>query len=167
LRLLWELPDGKAQLPVGVPVAIIELRGDCNSRPPNTRANGEAKNLPLGWTLVEEGEVMPYSVVDCDRISGTFAAWFNRAAESPARVGMYWRLMGRVAAHELMHALLRTTEHGRTDATRARVRSGDLLFGARLEPEEVAALRRLGQSRMRVAERSNRNTSPSAPVSSP
>jgi len=56
---------------------------------------------------------------------------------------MYWRLVGRVMAHELMHALLRRPGHDNTDCARPVIAAYDLHVEPRLHPSEIAALRNL------------------------
>ena len=169
LRFRWELPNGKSQITVNGQLVMIEMRGHCHSWPLRESGQEEHQDLPLGWTLIKAGEVVPYSVVDCDGIAQMMRRQRNPPPGTAAWTSMYWLLTGRVVAHELMHALLRTTGHGRTDTTRARLRFDDLIFPARLEREEVAALRRLGQESpgVQFAGRAHTESAVPAPASSP
>jgi hypothetical protein len=102
-----------------------------------SRLSGQIK---LGWTRVREGRVLPESAVDCDRIAEVvFAA--NRHENNLALLhGTYTRVVSRVMAHELMHALLRTLEHHFAFEAGHAVRPKDLLEPARLEPSQIEAL---------------------------
>ena len=65
---------------------------------------------------------------------------------SPAFDRLYARLLGRVIAHELGHILLSSTDHSASGLMRQEFDKKDVLYGARdglrLEPEQVAMLRR-------------------------
>jgi hypothetical protein len=121
------------------------MRGDCmpmgQEHPPS-----DQQRRTLGWTRVnEDGEVTPFLMVDCDQI----AALVQQTAHPPVHrtfdYGAFWRLAARVMAHELLHSLLGTPEHQPTDCARSPLLRRDLRLAARLNPQEAAALRRIGR----------------------
>jgi hypothetical protein len=91
----------------------------------------------LGWTQRVDGEIVPYSTIDCDGIARMIA--LDESARPMA--GMKYRhLSARVVAHELLHVLLHTSEHGGTVLRRWRVESGTFQQPGWLSAEEIAAL---------------------------
>ncbi len=149
LDLRWEILDGKHGSKTYNRVVMIEMRGRCTPfRAVEATPQGGTPEggLSLGWTLIGNGEVLPFAVVSCDQIAVAMA---NMRAQMPNRQvfpSMYTRLAGRVVAHELMHTLLRTPEHHASDATRSPLHPADLDVQAQLRPEEVTALRGIARS---------------------
>jgi len=152
LDLRWEMLKCNRQPGSYDRVVVIEMRGVCDPNQSKRPEPGPDAKVHLGWTMVNDGEVLPYAVVDCDQITrvlsgaprrGTdfaFSAMYNFRA-------MYNRLASRVLAHELMHVLLRTSEHHQSDCMRSPLRPIDLETEPRLQPSEIAALRRIMRAR--------------------
>ncbi len=141
--LRWHILDPDVRQPQSDRVVIVEMLGSCTPWR-NDYMAAEPERRPLGWTRLEDGEVMPFATVDCDQIALALLAEPRRTPNHEAIHGKYWNLMARVLAHELMHALLRTAEHFGTDCTRSPLRAYGLYVPAQLQPSEVAALRQLG-----------------------
>jgi hypothetical protein len=124
---------------------VIDLHGFCG--PALLRDAGDTEPLrefPLGWTFVVGGEVLPTSMVDCDRITRATLQIGLARSHREWRDLLYVRLAGQVMAHELMHALLRTSDHDGADLTRSPVYLGDLRPLPRLTPAQITALRQIG-----------------------
>jgi len=64
----------------------------------------------LGWTHTTDGEVLPFTNVECDRIR-RFIDPLVRGESWLEREQALGRAMGRVIAHELYHILTNTTRH--------------------------------------------------------
>ena len=125
-------------------ILIVQMRGNCSSQfsvdlgPPEP-------GLALGRTVVNDGEVIPFSIVDCDQVARVVA---HAARSLPARLlvsNMYARLAGRVLVHEMLHALLGSTGHDPAGFARSPIQAGDLTTMPRLTPAQLTALQRLGR----------------------
>ena len=125
---------------------IIDLHGSCGSALLRDAGDVEAlREFPLGWTLVVGGEVLPTSLVDCDRIMRASLQIGLARSHPEWRNLLYVRLAGRVVAHELMHALLRISDHDGADLTRSPLRLEDFRRPLpRLTPAQITALRQIG-----------------------
>jgi len=89
-------------------IVVVRLRGDC--RAPSMPAGPPDELGPLAWTHVSHGTVLPFSEVECERVT--------RAAHSALIGGervraqqMVGRALGRVVAHELIHIFLQQKSH--------------------------------------------------------
>ena len=102
------------------------------------------RELPLGWTFVVGGEVMPNAMVDCDRITRASLQMGLARSHREWRDLLYVRLASRVIAHELMHTLLRISDHDGADLTRSPLQLEDLRPLPRLTPAQITALRQIG-----------------------
>jgi len=128
LTLSW-LSSQAAQVPdVDGRMAIIRLRGLC-------RASGPARADPvvdangdpvLGQTHIVDGHVLPIADVLCDAVR-KLVEHDLKTAPPRDREELLGRALGRVAAHELYHILVGTTEHARSGLSRPGQSSTELL----------------------------------------
>jgi hypothetical protein len=151
LSLRWEVGPQKR---VGSydRVVVVTLKGVCSEHrvydyPEGTLVNGS----PLGWTYVNDGELIPHSALDCDQIARALAERRRRLPQQFTIRNVHARLAARVLVHEMMHVLLRTSDHDAADFTRPTLRLEDLKTGLRLRPEQISALRRIGRGSPGVA----------------
>lgn len=142
LDLRWEILQSGRQPGTYNRVAVVQMHGTC--APTETRGTSSG-SLRLGWTAVNEGEVLPYATIDCDQIARVLASSRNPSVNRQLWPTIYARLAGRVLAHELIHVLLRSPEHSDSDCARSPLRSIDLDLQARLSDAEVAALKQIGR----------------------
>ncbi|MBI3694800.1 MAG: hypothetical protein HY238_08175 [Acidobacteria bacterium] len=145
LDLHWEMVGAGHHPGAYDRVVVLEMRGYCSGL---RSLNGEPPpegGLPLGWTLINNGEVIPYAIVDCDQMARALAQPQLRIQSRQLLPSLYSRLASRVVAHELMHTLLRSADHHDSDCTRSPLRAVDLTREVRLRPNEVAALREIGR----------------------
>lgn len=88
-------------------IVVVSFQGTCRSDvlPPQV-----SHISALGWTHMTDGQVLPFSEVDCDRIRELMMAALTwaRPAERERLLG---RAMARVLAHELYHFFTNTKEH--------------------------------------------------------
>jgi hypothetical protein len=106
--LEWRsLPHETAE-PVEAPIVIVAMHGIC--QPPQ-----RADVLPpliapssLATTAVSEGEVLPFSSIECETLSRMLGA---PLAKQEKQDFLYGRAMGRLIAHELFHILTKTRDH--------------------------------------------------------
>jgi hypothetical protein len=144
LRFRWAVAPPVQEV-CGHRTVMIELRGSCGPALMRDSADaGPLRELPLGWTFVIGGEVLPNSVVDCDRITRGALQMGLARSHREWRDLLYVRLAAQVVSHELMHALLRTSDHDNADLTRSPLRLEDLRPLPRLTPAQITALREIG-----------------------
>jgi hypothetical protein len=123
------------------PLAVVQLRGTCA-----ITAVPSAKVGALASTAVADGQIIPFSWVDCSTLTRVLSA--PLASEPGARRDfLYGRAMARLLAHELYHVLLKTGDHSREGLARPGFTTNDLLTErfefeqttlARLRPTVVA-----------------------------
>ena len=95
----------------------------------------------LGETHTVDGEVLPFSDIQCDA-ARRFLERDMRALPAAEQDEVLGRALGRVVAHELYHILLKTRTHARTGLGRPVLSCADLMttrhaFGA-AEPQRLA-----------------------------
>jgi hypothetical protein len=85
---------------------------------------------PLAITRTSDGQVQPFGEVDCDRVVSTARGAMSGTDYSRGDFLM-GRAMGRVVAHELVHMLTKSGQHG-TEGVAKPTLSGRQLIGASL-----------------------------------
>ncbi len=116
-------------------IVVLKFQGHCtmeglSPRPPIPGA--------LAVTYVVNGEILPFSDVDCERIRTNVRA---AGAYDPKHAEfLLGRALGRVVAHELLHMLSKSNVHGRRGVMRGWL-SGDELIGNRLSLAHEDAVR--------------------------
>jgi hypothetical protein len=104
-------------------LVVVSLRGYCEAKRPALPMVGEP--VALGYTYLSEGEPMPFSAIECDRIRSVLRAapaWYRGENDEV----LFGGALGRVLAHELSHAIGRTCEHTRTGFKRKSLSTTDL-----------------------------------------
>jgi hypothetical protein len=101
-------------------LVVLRLLGSCRFEP--AMAASEVRGLPYAVTWISDGEVQPFGEVYCDRVVSATRDAMSQGdyARGNQVVG---RAMGRVLAHELMHMLTKSSEHG-TEGVAQRALSG-------------------------------------------
>jgi hypothetical protein len=107
----WHTAD---QLDTAPFLVVVELSGNCSPG----GASILPENTSLASTSVTDGQVLPFSTVNCSALT---------RAIGPTRENLYGRAMARVLAHELYHVLTQTTDHGRAGIAKACFSTADLL----------------------------------------
>jgi hypothetical protein len=96
---------------------------------------------PLAYAHTVNGEVLPFGVVECDRVKGSVksAMWGRDYKDGNMLMG---RALGRVLAHELYHILAKTEDHAH-DGVARKALSGKALISDKLtfRPEEIEKLK--------------------------
>jgi hypothetical protein len=119
------------------------MRGHCNPSAARGPYGAPGPKAPLGWTFINDGEVIPRVAVDCDAIGGLASKMRGRFTNSLMVERTFVRMLGRVVGHEMLHALLATPDHHNSAYTRAHLRSADLAGTPRLSSEEASRLRQV------------------------
>ncbi len=107
-RFEWRALEGVHGNEVSVELAVVTFQGHCGvdgvaPRGVHTRA--------LGWTHVSDGNILPFSGVDCDGIR-QFVQNGLMGYKAVEREAAFGRAVGRVLAHELYHIFADTKHHG-------------------------------------------------------
>jgi len=89
-------------------LVVVKLTGGCSCR---GFLKFTREILVLGTTAVVDGRVLPYSEVRCDAVRRLLPD-IEFAADRRAGDAALGRVLGRVLAHELYHAVLGTPHHG-------------------------------------------------------
>jgi hypothetical protein len=120
-------------------LVMVRFKGKCMLEPVPILYDERG---PFAFAYGSDGDVLPFSEVECDRVTSSVhsAMGFDDYARPDYLMG---RALGRVLAHELVHILTRSAEHGHEGVTQATL-SGRELIGAplRLTREDVERLRR-------------------------
>lgn len=125
-------------------VVVVRMKGQCkmDNFPVLLDERG-----PLAYTHTTDGEVLPFSEVQCDRI---------RRSINSAMVGgdrgradqLFGRAMGRVLAHEMFHIFAQTGQHGKQGVAKTALSGSQLISDSLpMDPHEV---RTLQESRRRA-----------------
>jgi hypothetical protein len=138
-RFEWYELSAAKMAGTSVELAVVTFQGRCDT---NTLLRFPAMPIkPLGFTSVTDGEILPFTTVDCDGTRNFLAATLMRfpASERPAAFG---RALGRVLAHELYHIFAKTQHHGRTGVAKEAYTVFDLMADEfELEEEQFELLR--------------------------
>ena len=116
----WRLLGTRGQNPVRG-LVVVRLTGSCSAEG-ISQPMGSGR-LTLGSTAVVEGHVLPYCRIECDAVRQFLAGW---PCGRISKETQYGQALGHVLAHELYHALLRTTHHHSAGFTKAIQRPQDL-----------------------------------------
>ena len=96
-------------------LVVVKFHGACDANAPSRRWSGTP--AALAYTHVSDGQVLPFSEVDCDEVRSFVSA------KSDLEFG---RALGRVMAHELHHILTRSQTHPREGVARRSLSSTEL-----------------------------------------
>lgn len=123
LRFDWRSLSGVRGNEVSVELAVVAFKGRCDV----------ARLLPrsvqpgaLGWTHVSNGNILPFSDVDCDRVR-SFVQGTLLTVSRDDREEAFGRALGRVMAHELYHIFANTLKHGSCGVAKESYSVQDLL----------------------------------------
>jgi len=117
----WETRAGE----VSRGLAVINFRGRCEL---TGLIHEHPDGGPLGWTYVTDGEVLPFSDVDCDRVRAFLSDSLLRLHPYD-RAHAFGRALARVLAHELYHVITETRHHGSSGVAQPAYSVSDLLAG--------------------------------------
>ncbi len=128
LQLHWRLLERRSSDEGFSDLVVVKLHGRCNmagiqdGSPPGP----ENENQVLGSTHVSEGQILPFTDVECDRIRRSIATLASGASPA-ARESLLGRAMGRVLAHELFHIFGNTVKHGRQGVAKTSLSPRELI----------------------------------------
>jgi hypothetical protein len=119
-------------------LVVVRFKGRCHVQPFVDET--QPGLVTLGSTLVSDGHVLPFTEINCEQVRKTLPyAGTSCDQERQCALG---RALGRVVAHELYHALAKTTAHGGKGLAKATQSLRDLVVGAlRFSPADSEAIR--------------------------
>jgi hypothetical protein len=132
------LDDPRSGQPVEE-LVVVRFKGRCQAVPGVRPQN--AYGGALGWTHISDGEVLPFSDIDCDR---TWALIQQQLGGEPEAEHdrILGRALGRVLAHELYHIFANTTRHTASGLSKACYTAAELADGVfRFQSEAFAKMR--------------------------
>jgi hypothetical protein len=146
VQLDWRML-GEDPLAAYSDLVVMTFRGTCEYEP---AAPLYDELGPLAMTHTSNGEVQPFGEVNCDRVVGSARTAMTGSDYSRANL-LIGRAMGRVVAHELVHMLTKSGQHG-TEGVEKPALSGRQLIAASLPLSafDIARLRRELRGRGRV-----------------
>ena len=111
-------------------LVVLKFQGKCRVEawPENDRVTG---TRALGETLVADGHVLPFTEVRCDAVRQALR-YLRPEANQGEKQKALGLAMGRVVAHELYHALARTTTHAARGLAKAAESLEDLVAGPQI-----------------------------------
>ena len=156
-RVEWRSLDADRGQDADAPLmAVLELNGTCGIAPGYSSSERPASgSLSLATTSVTDGQVLPFSALNCATLTRSVIAGLTQEAGA-RRDFLYGRAMARVVAHELYHVLVRSTDHARAGVARSCFSTSDLLT-ERFE-FEGATLARLRHGQDTVADAGDEST---------
>ena len=113
IRLDWRLASDNDGKKTFTGLMVLKFKGACRVEagpPPEVDSAELGEIFSLGSTAVVNGRVLPFSVVECDRLRKALAL-MSPSASRLQRQNALGVALGRIVAHELYHVLARTTEH--------------------------------------------------------
>ena len=133
LNVEWRSPQEASEAAVDN-LVVVQFKGKCILEPVGYLYDERG---PLAFTSTTNGDVLPFSEVACDQVTSVirtamFAGDYNHA---DALLG---RALARVVAHEVIHMLTKSGEHGHAGIARSAF-SGKQLIGEALPlfPEDL------------------------------
>jgi hypothetical protein len=124
VRLEWKLlgeTGGKSFSDL----VVMTFKGVCEYEPAPPRYDELG---PYAVTKTTDGQILPFGEVDCDRVVDSARSAMSGADLDRADL-LVGRALGRVVAHELVHMLTKSAEHGKEGVGKAAL-SGRQLIGA-------------------------------------
>ena len=119
-------------------LVVVRFKGTCVLRPIPYLYDERG---PMAFTYSTEGEVQPFSEVECDQVTRVVRSAMAGGDFAHADVLM-GRALGRVLAHEIVHILTKSGLHGRNGVTKTALSGRQLIAEElHLEPEDLGRIR--------------------------
>lgn len=118
----------------------VWFHGDCSSSidRPVEAAHG---TIRLGWVHSDHGRIAGEITVDCPLVRGFAAQARSVSGSVPQLSLMYTRFLERVVGHELLHVLMMSGAHGKSDFSHAQLYASDWRRAGELTHAEIQSLR--------------------------
>jgi hypothetical protein len=104
-------------------LVVVHFHGACNMEPAPFSTD---ERHYYGLTYISDGSVLPFSEVECDKISSSIRPAMSKRQwrECDSILG---RALGRVLAHELFHMLTKTQHHADEGVTKSSLSAAQLI----------------------------------------
>jgi hypothetical protein len=89
-------------------LVLVKFSGNCDL---DAAPQAFGKSGPLGSTFISDGSMLPFAEIACDRVAASVRSAMSGSDFETADV-LLGRALGRVLAHELVHVLTGSCEHG-------------------------------------------------------
>ena len=123
-------------------LVVVRFKGACNMEPAPPPPLGDERGY-YAFTHISDGSVLPFSEVECDKISKSIRPAMSRQ-QWRERDSMLGRALGRVLAHELFHMLAKTQHHAGEGVTRSALSPAQLISDRlTMAPADLEALKRM------------------------
>ena len=120
-------------------LVVVRFHGACDMKPALPLLNERAY---YGFTYVSDGSVLPFSEVECDKISNSIRPAMSRQ-QWRERDTILGRALGRVLAHELFHMLAKTQHHAGEGVTKSALSPEQLISDKlTMAPADLETLKR-------------------------
>jgi hypothetical protein len=113
-HLHWRSLDNRRSDESFSDLAVVKFHGKCTMEAIQllfSELGPDGDSVALGSTKVIDGQVLPFSDLECDRIRRSIAP-LALGSSVEERESLLGRAMGRVLAHELFHVFANTEKHG-------------------------------------------------------
>lgn len=119
-------------------LVVVRFKGTCVLRPIPYLYDERG---PMAFTYSTEGEVQPFSEVECDRVTNVVRSAMSGSDFANADLLM-GRALGRVLAHEVVHILTKSGTHGRNGVAKTALSGRQLIADElHLDPEDLDRIR--------------------------
>jgi hypothetical protein len=119
-------------------LVVVRFKGTCILRPIPYLYDERG---PMAFTYTTEGEVQPFSEVECDQVTRVVRSAMSGVDFANADLLM-GRALGRVLAHEIVHILTKSGTHGRNGIAKTALSGRQLISDElRLDREDLDRLR--------------------------
>lgn len=104
-------------------LVVVHFHGACNMEP--APPLGDERGY-YGFTYISDGIVLPFSEVECDKISNSIRPAMSKR-QWRERDSILGRALGRVLAHELFHMLAKSPHHAGEGVTKSALSAAQLI----------------------------------------
>lgn len=123
----WKTRDEFTSNSTASELVVIRFKGKCGMRFSPSLIDERG---PLAETFTSDGVVLPFSQVQCDRVSRSVRSALP-APDGSSTDRLLGRALGRVVAHEIYHILGHTGRHAKTGVAK-RALTGEQLISGKL-----------------------------------
>jgi hypothetical protein len=139
LRLDWRLTADAARESFEE-LVVVQFKGVCNVE---LDQYADAELGPMAFTYSSDGNVQPFAEVSCAKVATSVRSAMS-GEDFPKADVLFGRALGRVVAHELVHVLTGSGEHGREGVGRPALSGRELISGSLpLSSVDIARLRQV------------------------
>ena len=143
--LRWRSLDGPRVEETFGDLMVVKVHGKCNMDGIQLLFNElgpEGEGGVLGSTKTSNGQVLPFSELECGHIRRSIAP-LAVGYSREEREALLGRAMGRVLAHELFHVFANTEKHGHEGVTKTSYSRKDLVAeGFAFDPQDAKRIQR-------------------------